>query len=115
MSSAWQLGNRRGRPFCVLAGKFDDIINSTGVDDHSGSLFEVGSMPAEQERTEVAATGLCQFKQDRQGENTTSHVRADWLAQPIRVSDQIEYVVNELERHTEFPSELAEAVDVLIR
>jgi hypothetical protein len=46
---------------------------------------------------------------------TGPHVRANWLTQPIGLTDEIEYIVNELERHAEVLSELAKSVDVLVR
>ena len=111
----WNLGNCSSRFPCVLVGNLDDIVDSTGVDDQPGSLGQVGSLPTMQERTEIASAGLRQFQQYRHRENTGPHVCAHRLTQPIGVTDEIEYIVNELERHSEVLSELAKSVDVLIR
>ena len=50
VGGTWNLGNRLGRISCVLAGKFDDLVDSTRVDNHSGSLFQICSLTSKQER-----------------------------------------------------------------
>ena len=71
-------------------------------------MFEVGGLPSNQLRTKVAPPGLCQFQQGRHRENSASDIGAHRLTQPVRVTDQIEDIVNELERHSEILSKLAE-------
>lgn len=63
---------------------------------------------------EITAGRFCQLQEGGHGENATSQVRAHGLVQTGRVSNQIQYVIDELKRHTKILAEFAEPMSLLV-